>query len=74
VSEVILLNQKSQLEKLEHKIDASLINAAKYLGSIIVSLKEIQDSKLYIIRNWYPATIRVKNRRLNVLHNCNDCN
>ena len=48
----LIINQKSQLEKLEHKIDASLINAAKYLSNIIMSLKEIHESKLYILRNY----------------------
>lgn len=47
----LLINQKSQLEKLEHRIDAGLINAAKHLSNIIISLKEIEENKLYLLRN-----------------------
>ena len=51
MNEVILINQKNQLEKLEHRIDNNLNNAAKNLSGIIITLKEIQQNKLYILRN-----------------------
>lgn len=51
MTETILVNQKNQLEKLEHRIDSGLMNAAKYISSIIISLKEIQENKLYLLRN-----------------------
>ncbi len=47
----VVENQRASLEKLEHRINLSIRNAAQNMANILIALKEIRDNKYYLLRN-----------------------